>query len=158
MQKEIKESEKKAYLSNHAELLISSHLRFTGKELAEQKASRDDMYRALYEAPYGIVSHGTEDDPIFNYGNRAALALFEMSWSEFIKLPSRESAEPVNREERQRLLARVSEYGFIDDYRGIRISSTGSRFWIKDATVWNLVDKENCYRGQAAVFSKWSKV
>lgn len=143
------------YLCEHAELLVSSYLRITGRELVAQKGSREAMSRALYEAPYGVVSHGIGDDPVFNYGNRTALELFEMNWQDFVMLPSRESAEAVNRAERQRLLDRVSESGFVDDYQGVRISSTGRRFRIEDATVWNVVDESNVYHGQAAVFFRW---
>lgn len=144
------------YLCEHAELLITSYRRLTGRELVAQKGSREEIARMLYEAPYGVVSHGTGDDPVFNYGNRTALALFELSWRNFVALPSRESAEAVNWVERQRLLDRVSESGFVDDYRGVRISSTGRRFRIEDATVWNVVDDNNVHHGQAAVFFRWS--
>jgi hypothetical protein len=145
-----------AWLCEHAELLISSYLRITGKELVEPKGSREKMARALYEAPFGVVSHGPGDDPVFNYGNHAALELFEMSWEDFVALPSRKSAEAVNQTERKRLLDRVSQYGFVDDYQGVRISATGRRFRIEEATVWNLVDESNVYHGQAAVIFRWS--
>lgn len=144
------------YLGKHAALLISTYRRLTGKDLVEKGLSGVEMFRALYDAPYAVVSHGIEGDPVFNYGNRTALRLFEMTWPEFIALPSRKSAEPENRDERERLLARVTRDGFIDDYRGIRISSTGLRFWIEDATVWNLIDAEGVYYGQAAVFERWT--
>lgn len=158
MQTTTEPSPKNAYLSEHAELLISSYRRFTGRELVAKTGSPRERYRALYEAPYGVVSHGTEDDPVFNYGNLTALRLFEMDWVDFVALPSRESAEPGNRAERQRLLACVSEYGFVDDYRGVRIASTGRRFRIENTTVWNVVDRSNVYRGQAAVFYCWSEI
>lgn len=146
------------YLCEHAELLINSYHRLTGKELVEQGVTGADRYRALYEAPYALVSHNTDDNPVFNYGNRTALRLFEMDWPRFTSLPSRQSAEAVNRAERQRLLERVTKNGFIDDYRGIRISSTGSRFRIEAATVWNLADENDIYCGQAAVFYKWVRL
>lgn len=146
------------YLSEHAELLISSYQRYTGKDLVNQKQSDEDIYRALFEAPYGVVSHNTEDDPIFNYANQTTLRLFEMNWLEFTNLASRKSAEPVNRGERERLLARVTKPGFIDDYQGVRISSTGKRFRIENATVWNVVDSRGLYCGQTAVFYRWSEL
>jgi hypothetical protein len=146
------------YLGAHAELLISSYHRCTGKDLVNQMQSSEDISRALFEAPYSVVSHNTEDDPIFNYGNQTALRVFEMDWLDFTNLASRRSAEPVNRGERERLLARVTKHGFIDDYRGVRISSTGVRFRIEDATVWNIVDRRGLYFGQAAVFYKWSEM
>ena len=130
----------------------------TGKDLVKKEQNSKDTYRALFEAPYGVVSHDTADDPIFNYGNQTALSIFEMNWLEFTSLASRKSAEPVNQAERKRLLAKVSRDGFIDNYRGVRISSTGNRFLIEDATVWNLVDNQGVCRGQAAVFYKWSEL
>ena len=45
--------------------------------------------------------------------------------------------------------------GFIDDYTGVRISASGRRFRIDKAVVWNLVDQEGLYRGQAACFDAW---
>ncbi|WP_428354573.1 MEKHLA domain-containing protein [Methyloprofundus sp.] len=146
------------YLAEHVELLASSYLHWTGKDLLEYVRPCDNIYRALFEAPFGVVSHGTEVNPVFNYANQTALNVFQMEWLEFTTLPSQKSAEPVNQAERQQLLARVSQYGFIDDYRGERISSTGEHFMIEEATVWNIVDKKGTYYGQAAVFYQWSEL
>ena len=143
------------FLAEHAELIISSYHRLTGEDLVEPSLVNKEASRALFEAPFCVVSHDTRDDPIFNYGNQTALSLFEMNWSEFTKLASRKSAEPVNRAEREDLLTRVTRNGFIDNYRGVRISSTGKRFWIEGATVWNLIDESGQYHGQAAVFRNW---
>ncbi|OQK16386.1 MEKHLA domain-containing protein [Methyloprofundus sedimenti] len=151
-------SPENGYLNKHAELLISSYHRWTGKDLVKPEHSDGDMYRALFQAPYAVVSHNTEDIPIFNYGNQTALSVFEMDWTEFTSLASQKSAEPVNQAERERLLARVSKLGFIDDYKGVRISSTGRHFLIENATVWNVVDARGEYYGQAAVFYKWSEL
>jgi hypothetical protein len=82
----------------------------------------------VFEAPFVVVSHGTEADPVLNYGNAAALALWEMSWEELTRTPSRLTAEAPNREERAKLLEAVTRRGFIDDYSGVRISKTGRRF------------------------------
>jgi hypothetical protein len=73
-------------------------------------------------------------------------------------MPSRLSAEPLAREERARLLARVAARGYVDDYTGVRISSTGRRFRVRDATVWNLTDEQGYYRGQAACLRRWEPV
>ena len=102
-----------------------------------------------------LVSHGTEADPVLNYGNAAALALWEMSWAELTRTPSRLTAEAPNRAERARLLAAVTARGFIDDYSGIRISKTGRRFIISQATVWNLLTEQGKPYGQAAMFGAW---
>lgn len=112
----------------------------------------DDPVAALWEAPEAVVAHGTEDDPVFFFGNRAALAAFECDVAAFTAMPSRLSAEAPLREERQMLLDRVSRGGFIDDYAGMRISATGRRFRIENAVVWNLVDAAGQHCGQAATF------
>ena len=109
----------------------------------------------LWNAPCVIVAHGSEADPIFFYGNQRALDAFAMDFRSFCQLPSRYSAEVMARDERARLLERVSRDGFIDDYSGVRISATGSRFRIEQAVVWNLVDEHDACHGQAATFDRW---
>jgi MEKHLA domain-containing protein len=136
------------YQELQARLLASSYHRLTGRLLFGVEESP----RALFEAPFGLVSHNTAPVPVFNYGNQTALAAFEMSWPEFIRLASRDSAETVNQQERELLMRKVREDGFVDNYRGIRISSSGRRFWIERATIWNVVDELGVYRGQAAIF------
>ena len=55
----------------------------------------------------------------------------------------------------RRLLAAVARRGFIDDYSGIRISKTGRRFRLAQATVWNLLAENDQPCSQAAMFSDW---
>jgi len=143
------------FLKEHAALLIESFRRLTGRNLLAGSLSPAEHAHQLFEAPFIVASHGTEKDPVFNYANRAALALFEMSWDEFTAMPSRLSAEPLLQEERARLLARVAASGFIDDYRGVRISRTGKRFLIERATVWNVTDAKGINRGLAVMFRDW---
>lgn len=105
-----------------------------------------------HDAPFAVLAHDTAADPHFVYANRAAQACFEYSWDEFITLPSRLSAEAPDRAERQRLLDEVTRNGFISDYRGLRISKSGRRFWIEQAVVWQLIGTDGILRGQAATF------
>ena len=146
------------YCNEHAALLISSYRHWTGTELIQPNNSDQETFQALYEASFALVSHDTAPDSIFNYGNLCAQKLFEMDWDTLVSLPSKHSAEPVNREERSRLLARVTKHGYIDDYQGIRISSTGRRFRIEEAFIWNILDAKGIYRGQAAALYKWSEL
>jgi hypothetical protein len=145
------------YHLDHINLIRESYQRLLGRELIPGDPLA--AAKAIYHAPFVLVSHNTAADPIFNYGNRTALELFEMTWAEFTALPSRKSAELPNREERARLLAEVTAKGFIDDYCGIRISKTGKRFELKNVTVWNLHDPDGTpngiYRGQAATWRDW---
>lgn len=133
-------------------LIAESYACLLGQPLI---APQDDLAVALWEAPRVIVAHGTENDPLFFYGNRLALQAFEMDFAAFCRLPSRFSAEPLAREERARLLERVTRDGYIDDYAGVRISAKGQRFRIEKAIVWNLVDAAGQVHGQAATFENW---
>lgn len=140
----------------HTECLARSLRHWTGRDLMPGIADPRELSRRVFEAPFVLVSHGTEADPILNYGNRSALTLWDVSWDELTRMPSRLTAEAPNREERARLLERVTSHGFIDNYSGIRISRTGRRFRIAKATVWNLLSPDGCASGQAAMFSDWT--
>ncbi|MEH1818373.1 MAG: MEKHLA domain-containing protein [Nostoc sp.] len=139
----------------HSQYLINSFQHWTRNCLLDANTSEFETAEALFEAPFVLVSHGTEPDPIFNYGNRKALELWELSWEEFTRMPSRKSAEEVVQEERDRLLSEAATKGFINNYSGIRTSSTGKRFYIEDTILWNILDEQNQHCGQAAFFSNW---
>jgi|SRR6478735_2464946 len=137
-------------------LVVDSYHRLTGRQLVDPGQS--DLWEACWSAPRVIVAHGTQVDPIFFYGNQLALSCFELSFAAFTRLPSRYSAEPLARKERDALLARVHQRGFIDDYAGVRISASGQRFRIENAVVWNLLDEHGQLHGQAATFEHWQPV
>jgi MEKHLA domain len=59
----------------------------------------------VYFAPFVVVSHDAGADPLFTYGNQAALELWEMSWEELTQMPSRQAAPAAERAQRARLLA-----------------------------------------------------
>ena len=140
----------------HVRLLLDSFASLLGRELVDRSGTAVEQAERLFHAPFVVVSHGTEADPILNYGNAAALALWEMDLATLARTPSRLTAEPVHRDERARLLERTRRDGYVDDYAGIRISSTGRRFRIEQAIVWNLVDAAGGHRGQAATFDRWT--
>lgn len=141
-----------------SQLLLDSFHRWTGRELLTRTGSPEEQARALFAASFVVVSHGIESDPILNYGNQLALDLWELSWMQFTRTPSRLTAEPMNRDERARMLAAAGAQGYFAGYRGIRISSTGKRFLVEDATVWNVVDASGARVGQAAMFARWTPI
>ncbi|MGR8025716.1 MEKHLA domain-containing protein [Burkholderia pseudomallei] len=133
-------------------LLADSYHRLVGKSLVPEGMSAAEGAAWLYEAaPFGMLAHDASADPVFVYGNRRAQAIFEYDWDELTTLPSRLSAEPVERRERRSFLDRVARDGFVSDYRGVRVTKSGKRFWIEHATVWQLTDSAGHYRGQAAM-------
>ncbi len=146
----------------HSRLLFDSFRQVTGQvlwnrlwTLVDDDAAIDTI---LDEAPCVIASHGTQDDPILNYGNQMALELWETDRKTFTSMPSRLTAEEPERAERERLLREVSTRGFITDYSGVRISATGRRFRIHRATVWTVIDGQGHHHGQAVVFSGWERL
>ncbi len=136
-------------------LLTGSYTRLVKAPLVPLGKDANWLY---HEAPFVVLAHGTDPDPCFIYANRAAQACFEYSWAEFLGLPSRLSAEPIDRAERQRLLDQVARNGFLAGYRGIRVAKSGRRFLIEDGVVWELIDRQGVRHGQAATFRAWRNV
>jgi len=139
-----------------SQVLFNSFRHWLGRELIERTGGAEQQAKSLYHAPFVVVSHGMEADPILNYGNKIALDVWDLDWERFTRTPSRLTAEPVNQAERARMLARAQEKGFIDDYKGVRITGRGKRFLVQQAIIWNVVGSEGEQLGQAATFSKWT--
>jgi hypothetical protein len=138
------------------ELLAGSYSRLVGASLVPPELDNAFAARWLYEeAPFCVLAHNTDPDPIFIYGNKTAQTCFEYTWTELTTLRSRLSAEEPNREERQRLLESVQRHGFATGYRGLRIAKSGRRFWIEDVTVWQLIGRNEVLHGQAATYRRW---
>jgi PAS domain S-box-containing protein len=136
-------------------LLSGAYARLAGQPLVARAGDAGAKAQWLYEAaPFCVLAHNTDADPMFIYANRAAQACFGYDWDEIIQLPSRLSAEAPDRAERQRLLDAVAKDGLISNYRGLRIAKSGQRFWIENATVWQLIDEAGRLHGQAAMFQK----
>jgi len=144
----------------HTQLLLSSFHRWTGNNLIPitNYQSPLEIANALFNANFVVVSHGTQADPILNYGNQKALDLWQMDWATLITTPSRYTAEPIERSEREKLLAQAKSQGYISNYRGIRIASNGDRFYINQAIIWNVVDENDKLWGQAATFANWEAI
>jgi len=143
---------------SHSRLLLDSYRRATGQDLLAPVPASGEAAAELFRAPFVLLSHGTEADPVLNYGNAAALKLWEMTWEQFTGTPSRLTAEPMERSQREKLLTDAKEKGYSDGYYGIRISSGGRRFEIRNVLLWSVTDEQGSYRGQAAVFSEWAYV
>lgn len=150
---------RRPHIVRMSRLLLASYRRWTGTPLLEPPATGPEaLARQLYDAPFVVLAHGPEADPVLCYGNAAALSLWELDWDTFTRMPSRLTAEPGRREERARVLDEVRTRGFSSGYRGVRISSTGKRFRITQAVVWNVADEQDRLVGQAATFGTWTPI
>jgi len=141
-----------------SQFLLDSFRHWLGRDLIPRGGTARDEARRLFEAPRVIVAHGVEADPLLNYANRRALALWETDLASLVGTPSRLTAEPVAREDRERLLVETRRHGYVDHYEGVRISRTGRRFRVRNALVWNLIDAAGTYAGQAATFDEWTEL
>jgi hypothetical protein len=144
--------------TDFAHLLLSSHERLTGTPLCPSEfQDAGEAARWLYgSAPFGLLAHDAGPDPVFVYANTTAQKCFEYGWEEFVGLPSRLSAEPDAQGDREAFVRSVTAHGYAAGYRGLRIAGSGRRFWIEDVTMWNLIDTDGTYHGQAAVFRSWT--
>jgi len=140
-------------IQQHVRLLIQSYCSLLGRPMID--GVDEPNVEEVCNADFALVSHGTEADPLFNFGNNLALTLFERSFEDFIQLPSRKSFGQTRDEDRIRLLDEVARNGFIENYSGVRVSASGRKFEISNAVVWNVVDEHGVYRGQAAKISTW---
>ncbi|QDU74680.1 MEKHLA domain protein [Bremerella volcania] len=140
----------------HLQILLDSYCQLLGDQLVPRSGSAEEDARRVFEAPFVVVSHTASRDPILNFGNQAALRLWKIDVETLLQTPSRMTAEPMHRDERAQLLERTTRDGYVDDYQGIRIATTGRRFRIEKAIVWNLRDAAGTYVGQAATFDQWT--
>ncbi len=146
------------FLVPHIQMLLNSYRHWLHEDLIPISADPIDNAYRLFHTERAVLSGTADEDQILNFGNLTTLRLWEMDWDILTHTPSRYTAEPMHREERETFLKRVRENGYVDDYQGIRISSTGKRFRIEQATVWNLIDEQGAYCGQAATFAKYSRL
>ena len=144
----------KLNLLTHLEIIKNSYTLLTRRELPLSLDA--SLIRAFDKCPFPIASHDNSSEPLFNYANHAALNLFKRTLNEMMGLPSKASALPVDQDERSKILEQVTQYGFIEHYQGKRVASDQSIFYIQDATVWNLLDQEKKYYGQAVIIFKTS--
>ncbi|MFY0728941.1 MEKHLA domain-containing protein [Pseudomonas sp. NFX15] len=136
------------------ERLDASYRHWTGEQLPSPPAlSTPERLHWLHaHAPYSLLAHGTEVDPLFFYGNEQALACFKYPRSEFLGMPSRFSASPLDRALRQTLLEQVTAHGIAHGYSGYRVDRQGNAFMIHEGKMWTLVDHQGQHMGQAALF------
>ncbi|MCY4044065.1 MAG: MEKHLA domain-containing protein [Cellvibrionales bacterium] len=144
-------------VETHLSTVVESYQRCYSEPMFADTYQGSELVEKVWQAAFALVSHGTEDDPIFNFANQTALDLFEMDFETFTSLPSKQSAEneKLTQTERDALLKEVTNSGCIDNYSGVRISAKGRRFFVENARVWNLTDTAGKHVGQAALLRQW---
>ena len=136
-----------------AQAILDSHASRVGTELINRTGDAVSDAEALFALNAVILSHDGGEDPLFVYANQAAADLWRMSVSELIGMPSRLSAPPEHQASRASMLKEAAGSGVLSGYAGERIAKDGTRFMIKDATLWT-VDYVH-RQGQAVIFRQW---
>lgn len=136
---------------------MNSYERCEGRPLVTA-ANATDMVRKLVRAPFVFLSHDTQPEPVYTFGNALALQLWQMSWEEFTSMQSNRCAEPMHRAQREQFLRDVQQHGIARGYAGVRISKHGRRFRIEDVTCWNVLDDDGVRIGQAACYPRWTSL
>ncbi len=140
------------------QIILNSYHRFFNQQLIDRTGDKCIQSKNLFYAPMVVYSHDNQLDPIYNYSSEKGLIIWDMTWEQFSKTPSRTTTEPLLREERQQILRETATKGYITNYEGVRISRSGKKYKIFDITLWNLTDNLGQYCGQAATFSQWQPV
>jgi len=111
------------------------------------------------EEQYAFLSHGSQDDPIFCYFNKAALDMFQYDpGTEMYHLPSRYSAPSgAARASRQVTIdgtANSVDLGYYYLPPVIRQVKNGDLYEISDILLWNVLDDDGYLVGQAAIYDR----
>jgi len=146
-------------VSRHIVLLDKSLKDQTGRGVFDRMAIKleaelDDIAAVDKNKRFVLISHNTEDNPIFNYGNIAGLSAFSHSWEEWCQIPSKESVvlRSIDHALREKLMKKVTDEGFVEGATGIRIRGDGRFIQLRGAVVWNCYNEEGVYYGQACLF------
>ena len=132
--------------------LLDSYAIRVGRELIARTGDDVEDARLLDALEAVVLAHDGAADPVFTYANEAAAALWKTTVDQVVGMPSRLSAAPEHRDARASALGAALATGVVLDYTGERQALDGSRFVIRDATLWTFVHGP----GQAATFIDWS--
>uniref|UniRef100_A0A0G4F484 MEKHLA domain-containing protein n=1 Tax=Chromera velia CCMP2878 TaxID=1169474 RepID=A0A0G4F484_9ALVE len=111
--------------------------------------------RKLYEAPFVCAAHEFTErgvkagqGPVMVYGNLKAQRAFGLSWDDFLGFPSSKTADPSQQTERNALIQKCSENGWVSVAGIVRVRSDGSFFRVKDGVLWTLLERVGGKEGE----------
>ena len=133
---------------------LSSHSLYdlSGKSMYDRMDQIDCATQVHATTRYAVLSHGTQEDPIFCYFNSGALQLFQWPESEIYQIPSRYSApEGKLRDDRSSVISKTSQQQFNVIPSAIRQTRNGSLFEMVDVLLWNVYNEDGVRVGQTAL-------
>lgn len=135
--------------------LLDSYESWLEQPLVSRTGTSAEQAERLFRAPFVVLAHDSQTDPIFCYANKRSLELWEISLQEILAMPSRLTADPQQQANRTAMLQQGLADGYLTGYEGIRVSSTGKRFFVRNATIFNVLNDSGGRIGQAATFADW---
>jgi MEKHLA domain len=103
---------------------------------------------------FGVLSHGTQVDPIYNYGNCASLELFGYPLDILCQTPSRYSTVESLMEDRDQIIRSIESVGHGPISNALRVTSDGKLFVMRSAYLWNVYDDSGRRIGLAALYDR----
>jgi MEKHLA domain len=103
---------------------------------------------------FGILSHGMQDDPIYNYGNCAALELFDQTLETLCQTPSRYSTVESLMEDREQLIRKINDVGYGTILNAVRTTPKGKLFVIQKIWIWHVYHDNGRRIGLAALYDR----
>ncbi len=140
-------------------LVSISHKKYLAKPVLEPEPSEEQRAAAFWEVPFVLMVHDDSEQCLLEYGNKAALALFEMEYLDFFGTSSFAIVAPDETVQQDWIWAmrdveeRFEKYTVVPKLR--MMSSTGRPFVAKDVLVFRVDSLEDEPIGQAVMFSKW---
>jgi len=129
--------------------------KLTGKNLFDRMEDVETYAHVHENERYAVLSHGTQDDPIYKYFNKGAFLTFRWPEDEVYKLPSRYSApDGAVRSDRAVMMQTVVDQDVREIPVAIRNTKFGEQFQLKDAILWNVYDDSGRRVGQTALFDR----
>jgi hypothetical protein len=143
----------------HVARLADAFARVIGRDLIrDMKLDPARLGRSAWEGRFALLSHRGDGNATLNYANRFALDLWELDWDSLVTTPSAATAPDGDIAERSAMMAAVAKDGFVSGYSGRRISASGKRFRIENATIWRLLDAKGQPFGVAATFQCFTRL
>ena len=129
--------------------------RLSGESLLDKMEGVGSVAEVHGNERYAVLSHGIQEDPIYNYFNEGALQTFLWPPEEIYSVPSRYSAPSGNvRQERQQLMQNVVEQDLRVFPTAIRQNKLGKQFQLTNVLLWNVYNNDGDRVGQTALFDR----
>ena len=146
--------EKNRFHEAHMLLVLESLKKLSGRDLlAEWNLPGTKLGEEIFFGEFYLLTHDGTDEALLNYANKCALDAFEMNWEQFQGMPSSHTARAENQKEREKMMRRVREEGFVTGYEGLRVTRNNREFWIRNGIIWQISAPDDANYGVAAYFT-----